>query len=617
MGRRSEDRDSGAVPSGAPEVLADLVDRLVSCPAFRGVPRAELAGLVREAEVAHLARPAPPRTAALVPLRGGVTVHDGPPEAPGPPLDLVGEGEYAAPAATQVVGPVGTALVLWLPDRARGLAWPAPATEAAVEAWADLAPARAVGGLGETPVRALMRSPVVEVHPDAGCREVAGLMRDERVSSVLVRATPADAPGIATDRDLRTRLVAEGRSPDTPVREIATWPARTVDGGATAFEALLEMLSSGTHHLPVAEAGVVVGMLSSGDLDRLESSSPLRVRVGVDRAADVKGVAEAVRALPEAVGALLAAGTAPGHVARMVSTVTDRVHARVLRLAAEELGPAPSAYGWLAFGSQARREQALHTDQDTGLLLPDDLTDAHLRAWEERAAWVTDALVRCGYRRCGGGVMASEPGWRATVSGWDTRVRRLVERPSEQHLMESTIVFDLRTVQGELDAPLLLGPALASAGRSPSFLGHLARQAVGHRPPIGFLGRFAVDRGGAHAGTFDVKAGALLPITDLARLAVMSAGRPEVATGERLLAAAEEGALSHDLADTLAAGHELALGLRLRRHVEQQRRGEPFDDRLDPASLSAPVRSQLRETFKAVRVAQEHLSRRYLTGLLG
>ena len=49
---------------------------------------------------------------------------------------------------------------------------------------------------------------------------------------------------------------------------------------------------------------------------------------------------------------------------------------------------------------------------------------------------------------------------------------------------------------------------------------------------------------------------------------------------------------------------------------EQHRAGLPLDNWLEPGELEPLVRSQLRETFKAVRTAQEHLANRYRISLL-
>lgn len=589
-----------------PEVLADLVDLLAACRAFAGVDRARLHEVARDVEVGYLATVEPPVRPALVVMRGELRVL----EEGGAVTDVVDSGEYAAVGPDSRVEPVTSALVAWLGDRARSLAW----SGARDPAWRP--PVQGTGTrLHATPVRAVMSSPVLMVEPSVTCREAAGLMRERRVSSVLVLGR--DGPGVLTDRDLRSRLVAEGRPADTVVAEVASYPALVVGADVTCAEAQLEMLAAGVHHLPVVEGGRVVGMVTSTDLHTLEARSPLAVRSGVDRSATVPEVAAAMAELPGSVARMLGDGAGPREVGRVVATVTDRVQRRLLDLAFAELGRPEGDFAWLCFGSQARREQTVLTDQDTGLVLPDGGGPEVEAAWAAVAAWVTGALEQVGYPRCRGGVMASEPLWRHDLAGWRARLDGLVRQPSEHHLLESAIVFDARVVTGSVTVADLLGPSLARTVRDATFRGRLARVATTHRPPLGFLGRLTVEHRGEHRGQLDLKKGALLPVADLARLTAVARGGPEVGTDERLEAAAETGAMSRDLSATLRAGYTLALGLRLQRHAELFAAGESLSNHVDPVALDPWVRAELKEYFKAVRVAQEHVASTYLVGMLG
>ena len=589
------------------EVLDDVVELLVACPAFVDVGRDDLADLAAVAEIAYVDRVTAPLTPALVVQRGGLVVRDD----DGRTVDLVGKAEFSAPEPGQRLDPIEPSMVVWLPDRAIDLAWSAtPGTLAEVLA----RPARTVD-LQTAAVRTVMRAPLRTAAPDEPCHAIAARMTAERISSIVV--VDGERIGIVTDRDLRSRLVAEGRPPDTPVGEIASQVVRTVTARTPVFEALIEMLTAGIHHLPVIEDGRLVGMVSSNDVLELGTRSPLHLRAAIDRAASVDEVAVALDALPDAVEALLAAGTTAGDVGRVIATVTDRVQRRLLTLAFAEHGDPPGAYGWIAFGSQARREQTLHSDQDHGLLLADDLEPEADAWWERVAGWMVDALEHCGYARCGGGVMAVNSAWRHDVSGWREAVTDWIERPSERNILDSTIAFDLRTVTGALQVRELLAPTIATAADHDVFLGRLARDATHHRPPLGFFGRFAVERSGEHAGSFDVKAGVMLPITDIGRLYALARGGGEISTDERLAAAAETDQLSDELATTLRAGYELATGLRLRCHLERRRAGSLPDNWVDPEHLEGLARAQLRATFKAIRIAQQSIEQRFLTGMLG
>ena len=71
----------------------------------------------------------------------------------------------------------------------------------------------------------LVRAPPVWVEPSATVAAAARIMRDARVSAVLVRTDP---PGILTDRDLRNRVLAEGMPADVPVERVSSRPLWTL-----------------------------------------------------------------------------------------------------------------------------------------------------------------------------------------------------------------------------------------------------------------------------------------------------------------------------------------------------------------------------------------------------
>ena len=59
-----------------------------------------------------------------------------------------------------------------------------------------------------------------------------------------------DGVGIVTDRDLRERVLAEGRSADDPVR-VALRPVLTAPADRTASEALVDLLDADRRELGV------------------------------------------------------------------------------------------------------------------------------------------------------------------------------------------------------------------------------------------------------------------------------------------------------------------------------------------------------------------------------
>ena len=122
--------------------------------------------------------------------------------------------------------------------------------------------------------RTHMLRDLLTVEPDLPIVEVAKRMVAKDVGAVLVYEDGA-LHGILTERDV-LRAVADGLDDDTLVRDRMTPHPETLDADDTTEHAAVLMIHGGFRHLPVIEAGEVVGVLSIRDLMRvvLEDSVP-------------------------------------------------------------------------------------------------------------------------------------------------------------------------------------------------------------------------------------------------------------------------------------------------------------------------------------------------------
>jgi CBS domain-containing protein len=454
----------------------------------------------------------------------------------------------------------------------------------------------------------LIRRPAVTIRPGASVAEAASLMAAERVSCLPIAAPGEHRPlGILTDRDLRAKVVAERRSPDTPVEEVATFPVVTLAASAPAGEALLSMFERGVHHFPVVDAaGELVGVVTDTDLMGLGRDTPFAIRSAIERAGSPEEVAEAGRDLPAVVASLVDASADPVDVGRVIALVVDALTRRLLALGQERLGDAPCSWAWLALGSAARQEQALLTDQDHALAYDGP---PGVDGWfADLAAFVTDGLESAGIPRCRGDAMAVHPAMRRPLTDWVVAMRGWMDDPGPKGSILSSIVFDYRHVAGALDAQAALDAVVREARSHPGFLRHLGRRALGQAPPTGFFRDLVVEAGGEHAGRLDVKHGGIMIITSLARAFATGAGLTERRTIERLLAAPAAGTVDRGTAQELAEAFRFLWDIRLTHQVAKVRAGEPPDDFVDPHSLGPVARTGLKEAFRVITRAQRSLA---------
>ncbi len=458
-------------------------------------------------------------------------------------------------------------------------------------------------------VGSLIQRRAVTCEPGTTVREAASLMARERVSSLLVLRD--GSLGILTDRDLRTNVLAAGLAADTPVERIMSFPAVTVPPETMAAEVLSLMYERGFHHFPVTERdGTLVGIVTDTDLMRLERYSPVALKSAIERAPDRGRLVAAGRDLPKVVFALVDAHADPVDVGHVVGVTVDALTARSIDLAIDDLGDPPAPWAWMALGSAARHEQALHSDQDHALAFdPQDRAVGEIDPYfAEMTKRVTDDLEAVGLTRCTGGVMAENPDLRKTLQGWAEAFEGWMSDPGLEGSILTSIVFDYRRVAGPLDVDRTLDGLIRTASSRPLFVRHLSRRALDESPPTGFFRDLVVEAHGEHAGTLDVKHRGITLVTNLARNYAISAGIAEKRTLVRLRAARSAGVIDAETSDGLGEAFRILWGVRLRHQIHQVRDGEAPDDHVDPKTLGPLERRQLKDAFRAIRRAQKVLA---------
>lgn len=112
----------------------------------------------------------------------------------------------------------------------------------------------------------IMTSGVVTAGAEASALEVARLMRDHRVGSVVVVDSAASPVAMLTDRDLTLRVFAEGVDPASPALQHASRPLICGEPEMELDEAAALMVQHRVRRLPVVQGGELVGIVSLDDI---------------------------------------------------------------------------------------------------------------------------------------------------------------------------------------------------------------------------------------------------------------------------------------------------------------------------------------------------------------
>jgi CBS domain-containing protein len=107
---------------------------------------------------------------------------------------------------------------------------------------------------------------VFSVEPEDPVLEAIRLMAEHHVGALLVMKA-GELQGIVSERDYARKVILHGRSSaETPVWQIMSSPVLSVSLTQTVQDCMHLMTERRVRHLPVVDAGQVVGMVSIGDL---------------------------------------------------------------------------------------------------------------------------------------------------------------------------------------------------------------------------------------------------------------------------------------------------------------------------------------------------------------
>jgi CBS domain-containing protein len=542
--------------------------------------------------------------------------------------DLFGFGATPAPqlATWQAVAATDCE-VAWLPAQALAqlctkhaqLAYFLPSLQPVLQPQAE--PNQRVNASGNalnllgTPVRSLIKRAPITLPPETSIQATAELMRDLRVSSVLLIEQDL-LFGLVTDRDLRNRVVAPNLDITRPVADIATLAPMTLSANSPAFEALLLMARHNIHHVPVMEGDHILGMVTTTDLTEQHSTSAVYLAGDIYKQTTLNGlknISTRVKQLQQHLAAADASAYSTGHI---ITAITDAFTTRLIHLAEAQLGPAPIDYVWVAAGSQARNEQTAKSDQDNCLILDDAFDEAaHGAYFKAFSTFVCDGLAECGYIHCPGDMMAMTDTWRQPRRVWAEYFRKWVDSPKPKSLMLTCVFFDLRAIHGQAELLDGLRQQVVQHTKGNSlFLAHMVSNALKHRPPLGLFGQITLSKGGDHPHTIDLKHTGIVPIVDLARVYALAAGVTVANTHDRLEVSAQAGEVTEQSARDLRGALEFLGKLRMAHQARQVAQGQAPDNFLGLEELSNFERSHLKEAFSVVQTLQGVLGQRYAGG---
>jgi CBS domain-containing protein len=462
---------------------------------------------------------------------------------------------------------------------------------------------------------------VLSCLPGTPIQGAASLMAESQVSSIIICDEKGLPKGIVTDKDLRNRVLAQGISPDLPVSSIMTSPVITRKKQDGFSDLYLTMIRNRLHHLVLTEDGSdrsqVCGIISDHDIFLSMGNSPAVLIHALVNTLEVSEMRKIRDRAEQMLRYYLENEVSMEFVASVMTEINDVIIRQALALIQNQLQPdylemATVRFCFLSMGSEGREEQMLRTDLDNAILyenVSDDLREKAAEYFLKLGEGVVEVLLACGFEACPGKIMASNPEWVKPLSDWKKYFTEWILYPTPEALVKVSIFFDYRTVAGSKAlAEELTNHIYQEIGNKQVFLNFLAQNALTNPPPLGFFKDFMVEKSGEHQDQFDIKSRAMLPLTDLARLLVLSHQVVGINnTFRRFERLAELEPNLAELFGQAGKAYEILMRIRALEGLQNQNNGRY----IQPKTLGKLQRQLLKNTFSPISELQEIVNIRF------
>lgn len=458
---------------------------------------------------------------------------------------------------------------------------------------------------------------VITASPENTIQEIANLMSEKNIGSMIITDENQYPIGIITDSDLRKK-VATGKFPITAkAKEIMSKPVQTFKTNINAAEAIVEMMKKNIRHLCLTEDGTpnskITGIVSEHDVLVLHGNNPAVLVKEIQNTNELEKLVKIRDRADKLLKDYIDQDLSIHFVSNTISEINDALIEKAIeisidRLEKEGIKNPEIPFAWVSLGSEGRKEQMLRTDQDNAIIFQDSNNNEEAQKYFLKlGSYVNEILIQCGFSECPGNIMARNPELCQPVSKWKEYFKKWMEIPDEKNILNITIFFDFRNTYGDESIIEELRNFI-NKHKNNFFIGFLAKNAISTPPPLNFFRNFIVEKSGEHKDEFDLKTRCLLPLIDSARVLCIDKGiLTTSSTIERYKMLQEIDKVNKELYEEAIETFSYYLKLRTIYGLKNNNSGRY----IKPDELSKLDKQLLRNSFSVIENIQNLLNSQY------
>ncbi len=464
-------------------------------------------------------------------------------------------------------------------------------------------------------VEDFMNSPVITVSEDASVQQIARIMVDNSISSLMVVDLQEQLLGIITEKDLVQRVVARGVNGELKAKDIMTKKPHTISRHDYYYEVLSAFYKNGVKHLPVVEGNRLVGVVTLSNLIFKRDRGSMGILKTIEEAS-FENLPVVKNAIYDVLSSLINDEISTIHTLEIVTKLYDRLARHCVKLAIHSLerqgkGTPPVPFAWYQMGSGARGEQFMLTDQDHFLVYTDPLEKdrEHVAFYFSLLGEaIVEHMEKAGYSRCLGKMMSSEVQWRGSVTEWQQRLRGWALKATDGDLLLGYNFLSFRFLLGDASLHNRFARMVQiQLKSSQTFLYYMAQQEQNKPIPQINQSFLALFKGRGTHEVIDIKINALFPMHHCLQILGVQKNiitRTPLQLVDDLV---QLGELSAGFADDISHAYEIALKTRIQLAWKKHLRNESATTEIQFASMRRWQQDELTTMLTTVRALQSHL----------
>ena len=367
---------------------------------------------------------------------------------------------------------------------------------------------------------------VITAKPSFSIKEVAKLMSRNNIGSIIIEENKLPL-GIITDIDFRNNVATGLVSIEDSIKSIMSTPVFCYPKNISIAQAQITMMKHGVSHICITKDGTtrtkIIGIIAHHDITLMKGNNPAVLMKAITRSTSTKDLKRIREKIMILLNGYIMQNIPLTHTSKIIFELNDATIKRIIERCIEKMETQPPVkFAWMSLGSQSRKEQLLHTDQDNAIIFEETKAEnmEEVRAYFLLLAKkVNKRLNKIGFVYCPADMMAKNPKWCLSVSEWKKQFSEWTSETGNDEILLCSIFFDFDITYGDASLTNELSNHIIEITKGNDlFVSKLASSSLRSPSPFGFFRDFLVERDGAYKDFFNLKQRGLMPITDAGRV---------------------------------------------------------------------------------------------------